>query len=78
MPNKKVTITTKPTSQATVDSWVATSSESQAPEQPKERMKRLTLDLPESLHRAIKRRAVDQGVAMVDMLRDLLEQHFKA
>lgn len=41
-------------------------------EQP-EKMKRLTLDIPESLHRAIKRQAVDAGV---DLLRDLLEQHY--
>ena len=32
-----------------------------------EKMKRLTLDLPEGLHRAMKRRAVEEGVTMVDM-----------
>lgn len=44
-------------------------------EQP-EKMKRLTLDIPESLHKAIKRHAVDTGVTMADLLRDLLEQHY--
>jgi predicted DNA binding CopG/RHH family protein len=39
-------------------------------------MKRLTLDIPESLHKAIKRQAVDAGVTMADLLRDLLEQHY--
>ncbi len=39
-------------------------------------MKRLTLDIPESLHRAIKHQAVDAGVTMADLLRELLEQHY--
>ena len=39
-------------------------------------MKRLTLDLPEGLHRTIKRRAVEEGVTMVDMLRTLLEEQY--
>ena len=41
-----------------------------------QKMKRLTLDLPEGLHRAIKRRAVEEGVTMVDMLRTLLEEQY--
>ncbi len=41
-----------------------------------EKMKRLTLDIPEPLHKAIKRQAVDAGVTMADLLRDLLEQHY--
>jgi predicted DNA binding CopG/RHH family protein len=40
------------------------------------KMKRLTLDIPESLHRAIKTRSVEKGVAMVDMLRILLDKHY--
>jgi predicted DNA binding CopG/RHH family protein len=39
-------------------------------------MKRLTLDIPEELHRAIKRKAVDEGVTMAELLRSLLEQHY--
>lgn len=39
-------------------------------------MKRLTLDIPESLHRTIKQRAADEGVPMAEMLRqDLLEKY---
>jgi predicted DNA binding CopG/RHH family protein len=41
-------------------------------------MKRLTLDLPEGLHRAIKHRAVEEGVTMVDLLRKLLEEQYGA
>jgi len=40
-------------------------------------MKRRTLDLPEGL-RAIKRRAVQEGVTMVDMLRTLFEEQYGA
>ena len=43
---------------------------------PPTRMKRLTLDLPESLHRAIKKNAVEDGVTMAEKLRALLTKHF--
>lgn len=39
--------------------------------QPK--LKRLTLDIPETLHRKIKGKAVVEGLTMVEMLRELLE-----
>ena len=38
-----------------------------------QKMKRLPFDLPESLHRAIKLRAVAAGVTIVDMLRSYLK-----
>jgi predicted DNA binding CopG/RHH family protein len=40
------------------------------------KMKRLTLDIPESLHRAIKKKAVEDGETMADQLRSLLEKHY--
>jgi hypothetical protein len=40
-------------------------------------LKRLTLDLPEALHRAIKHEAVEQGVTMAEMLRALLLKHYR-
>ncbi len=43
---------------------------------PKGKMKRLTLDIPESLHRAIKMKSVEEGVPMTDILRGLLQEHF--
>ncbi|MGB3694221.1 MAG: hypothetical protein WBG70_08295 [Spirulinaceae cyanobacterium] len=43
---------------------------------PKEKMKRLTLDISESLHRAIKMKSVEEGVPMTDILRELLQKHF--
>ena len=39
-------------------------------------MKRLTLDIPETLHRSIKLQAVTQSVSMVDLLRTLLEEKY--
>jgi hypothetical protein len=41
-------------------------------------LKRLTLDLPEALHRAIKMRAVEEGISIVEMLRGLLEREYSA
>ncbi len=56
------------------DEWVAQGRGETVIEEQK--TKRLTLDLPEGLHRAIKRRAVDEGVTMVDMLRKLLQDQY--
>lgn len=84
---KKVTFSATPPS-AQLDQWVnATPTESAlplptpqptVPTKPIEtvKMKRLTLDISEELHRSIKLKAVTQGVSMVDLLRDLLEQTY--
>jgi predicted DNA binding CopG/RHH family protein len=89
---KKVTFGVKPQEQqlANLDSWVETRSPQAAIEStpevvdsseqtpaPKEKIKRLTLDIPETLHRTIKGRAAMEGVAMVDMLRSLLEDKYR-
>jgi predicted DNA binding CopG/RHH family protein len=88
---KKVTFGVKPQEQqiADLDSWVETRSSqadqgsspeivdsSEQTDAPKEKTKRLTLDIPETLHRAIKGKAAIEGVAMVDMLRELLEEKY--
>jgi len=49
---------------------------SEPPPAPKEKIKRLTLDIPETLHRTIKGKAAMEGKAMVDMLRELLEEKY--
>jgi predicted DNA binding CopG/RHH family protein len=69
---KQVRIPAKPRAEA----WVAQGREK--PMATEQKMKRLTLDLPEGLHRAIKRRAVEEGVTMVEMLRTLLEERYGA
>ena len=44
--------------------------------QTKPKMKRLTIDVTEELHRAIKMKAVEAGTPMADMLRSLLESNY--
>lgn len=43
----------------------------------KAKMKRLTLDISEDLHKAIKMQSVTLGIPMVDMLRTLLESNYR-
>ena len=53
--------------------------ETSAPEGPKAaapKMKRLTIDIPDNLHRRVKSRCGQDGLRMADVIRDLLEQRF--
>ena len=73
--NKKVSIGTKPTSRgapAAVDSWV----ENRDNDNNQESMKRLTIDIPESLHRAIKSQCAMRGTKIADEVRELLLQKY--
>lgn len=71
--SKKVTFGTQPTTKAappaSADQWVENRTT--------ESNKRLTLDLPISLHTRIKVICAGRGVKMADEIRKLLEQHFK-
>lgn len=65
------------------DAWVGAGADKSAPTPvpataPKEkrREKRLTLDIPELLHRRLKSHTVSQGVAMVDELRSLIQERY--
>jgi predicted DNA binding CopG/RHH family protein len=40
-------------------------------------MKRLTLDLPEPLHRVIKKNAAEEGVTMAQKLRAILAERYR-
>jgi hypothetical protein len=40
-------------------------------------MKRLTLDLPEPLHRVIKKNAAEEGVTMAQQLRAILAERYR-
>ncbi len=75
---KKVNFKTKPTAETKqqVEEWVANRKSEQSEQPEPKKMKRLTLDIPENLHRAIKMKSVEEGVPMADLLRDLLQQHF--
>jgi predicted DNA binding CopG/RHH family protein len=76
---------TKPKLKSNIDNWVKsrevpTSEPEQSltveqPSQPK--IKRLTLDISETLHKRIKGKAVIEGISMVEMLRELLETTYK-
>ena len=75
MSTKKVSIGTKPTSKpapAAADAWVESRSSGDEPEA----MKRLTIDVPESLHRAIKAQCAMRGTKIADEVRELLLQKY--
>jgi hypothetical protein len=70
---KKVTIGGKPTAKSaagTPDDWVAARSGSDEP------MKRLTIDIPLTLHQRVKSQCALKGEKMADAVRGLLDQHF--
>ncbi len=70
---KKVTIGGKPTAKSapsSPDDWVAARSGSDEP------MKRLTIDIPLSLHQRVKSQCALKGEKMADAVRELLNQHF--
>jgi predicted HicB family RNase H-like nuclease len=58
-----------------VEEWVTSRNLSLA-EPEAEKMKRLTLDIPQRLHKAIKHRATEEGVTMAELLRSLLEERY--
>ena len=76
---KKVSITSKPdrsrkaTPEAAAEAWVA---ERQADGD--EPTKRLTIDVPFSLHRRMKAQCALDGVNMADVVRELLDERFGA
>ncbi len=80
MPAKKVQMKVKPDRHSgtpDIDRWVEErNTEPETPKPAKPKMKRLTLDIDESLHRAIKLKATERGVPMADMLRELLERNY--
>lgn len=73
--NKKVSIGVKPTAKpapVAADAWVESRAAADTPEQ----MKRLTIDVPESLHRAIKAQCAMRGTKIADEVRELLLQKY--
>jgi hypothetical protein len=75
MSNKKISIGVKPTTKTTpetADKWV----ESRTASSTVERMKRLTIDVPESLHRTIKATCAMRGTKIADEVRELLLQKY--
>ena len=79
MSGKKIAFGTKPTAKpaapAPVDTWVETrtAGEDTATTAP---LKRLTIDVPESLHREIKAQCAMRGAKIADEVRELLLQKY--
>ena len=71
---KKILFGGKPSprpGQGSSDDWVADRAM-----QPIEPTKRLTVDVPLSLHQRVKSQCAVRGEIMADVIRGLLEQHF--
>lgn len=83
---KQVSFGAKPKTSPNLENWVENREvpgvDLVAPPQPTPaepsplKLKRLTLDIPDELHRKIKGKAVAEGVTMVEMLRELLETNY--
>ncbi len=70
---KKVVIGGKPSTKPTPtspDDWVVDRSNTNEP------TKRLTIDIPFSLHQRVKSQCALNGLKMADVVRELLETHF--
>ncbi|EJF79006.1 plasmid partition protein ParG [Bartonella doshiae] len=71
--NKKIKIGTKPTNKSmpvTVDAWIESRQGNM------DKTKRLTIDVPESLHRLIKMSCASRGTKIADEVRELLLQKY--
>lgn len=72
---KRVAIPTRPGGERAraAELWV---QQAEPPPRPATPMRRLTLDLPEALHRRIKVDCAARGLKMADVLRTLLAAHY--
>ena len=73
--SKKISIGAKPTSRkesASADKWVETRDQIVA----QEPMKRLTIDIPESLHRSIKSQCAARGAKITEEVRYILQEKY--
>jgi len=71
--NKKISIGKKPTVAPSADAWI---SDRVTAAEETEKMKRLTIDIPESLHKAIKMQTAERGTKIADEVRELLIQKY--
>lgn len=84
--SKKILMGTRPTRQVTppaaADGWVEKrvleieSEKVPEPDSEKEKMKRLTIDVPESLHKLIKVACAERGTKIADELREILSEKY--
>ena len=75
--SKKISISRKPTASKTetksADDWVSART---APSPKPVVMKRLTIDVPATLHAQIKMQCARDGVKMADVIREMLNKRF--
>ena len=71
MISKRVAIGLKPGVSKRADEWVSDAATTASEEEgaPAPVMKRLTIDIPEDLHRTLKVKAASEGVKMADLVR---------
>ncbi len=70
---KKVSFSSRPTVTGAADAWVANRDT-----EVREPTKRLTIDVPVSLHTRMKTKCAIDSLVMADVIRGLLEQRFPA
>lgn len=75
MSGKKVTFGGKPGRAETSEEWVSAGKDP-VRTTAMEPMKRLTLDIPETLHRRIKAGAATRGKKIVEEIREILEREY--
>lgn len=72
--SKKVAFGAKPTTRAVpaeAEAWVKDRADGE-----RERMRRLTIDIPDSLHRQIKSQCAMRGSKIADEVRELLREKY--
>lgn len=79
----KTVVLSKRPSRATpeaVDRWMAGTigAPELPPAAPAPKMKRLTIDIPEELHRRVKGRCGQSGMKICEVIREMLESRFPA
>lgn len=81
--------TTRPSAEA-IDKWMESQAggagepvaslpspvNTEMPKRAAPKMKRLTIDIPDSLHRRVKSRCGQDGLRMADVIRELLDHRF--
>lgn len=77
MTRKKVAISLRPGFEKAAEGWVHEPLPVTA-SSPPEKLKRLTIDIPERLHRELKVKAAGEGVKMVDLLREWIEERCRS
>lgn len=81
MSAKTIPFTTPRALAPNADAWVKEQSPTPSPQAipenaPQERTKRLTVDVPEPLHRRIKLDSFNRGLLMADVVRQLLTEKY--